>query len=89
MCIRDRAPSAATKLCSGDAIVEPAIRERALRWVPEQLAFVSTVSEDDAVDGDGEGTSVDIAGKEEVPAGEDEQEDDEADALVADFAEAA
>ena len=81
--------SAATKLCSGDAIVEPAIRERALRWVPEQLAFVSTVSEDDAVDGDGEAASADIAGEEEVPAGDDEQDDDEAHALVADFAEAA
>jgi hypothetical protein len=35
------------------------------------------------------GASADIAGEEEVPAGDDEQEDDEADALVADFAEAA
>ncbi|MFX6842478.1 hypothetical protein ABTH50_19815, partial [Acinetobacter baumannii] len=68
---------------------EPAIRERALRWVPEQLAFVPPVSADDTSVGDGDEASADIAGEEDVPAGEDEHEDDEADALVADFARAA
>lgn len=31
--------SAATKLCAGDAIVEPAIRERAITWTPEPMLF--------------------------------------------------
>lgn len=31
--------SAAAKLCSGEAIVEPAIRERALAWVPSVMTF--------------------------------------------------
>ena len=44
--------SAATKLCSGDAIVEPAIKERALTWIPTQMAFGSNVSNPPADTGD-------------------------------------
>lgn len=32
---------AATKLCAGDTIVEPAIKQQALAWVPDQMAFAS------------------------------------------------
>ena len=34
--------SAATKLCAGEAIVEPAIKQRALTWVPDVMAFGDT-----------------------------------------------
>ena len=33
--------SAATKLCAGETIVEPAIKQAALAWMPAQMAFTS------------------------------------------------
>ena len=38
--------SAATKLCAGETIVEPAIKHAALAWLPEQMAFATTVEPD-------------------------------------------
>ncbi|WP_206245707.1 ParB/RepB/Spo0J family partition protein [Novosphingobium terrae] len=45
--------SAAAKLCSGEAIVEPAIKERALAWLPPFFTFTEPVAQAGAGDDDG------------------------------------
>jgi ParB family chromosome partitioning protein len=60
--------SAAAKLCSGEAIVEPAIRERALAWVPSVMTFgKSDMTDIDPGEGeeDGAGSSVELPGNAE------------------------
>lgn len=38
---------AATKLCAGETIIEPAIKQQALAWVPDQMTFASPSAEID------------------------------------------
>lgn len=70
--------SAATKLCAGEAIVEPEVKNRALAWVPEQLLFTpgaAAEDTDDATDdlGADHEQSADGEDVEEDPVGEGSQ----------------
>lgn len=70
--------SAATRLCAGEAIVEPEVKDRALDWVPEQLLFTSNaVAEEPRNDTDDLGAddeqSADGEDIEEDPVGEGSQ----------------
>lgn len=43
---------AATKLCAGETIVEPAIKAAALAWLPEQMAFTVALGDEDMAEPD-------------------------------------
>ena len=64
--------SAATKLCAGESIVEPAIRERATSWIPSQLAFAAQPVEN--IDGEREASA---SGDDDKSVLDDEAHDDD------------
>ena len=57
------------KLFGGDAIVEPAIKEAALKWLPPAMCFTNPVTEVEGDDGDGDGAQGDLA--DLIEAGDD------------------
>jgi ParB family transcriptional regulator, chromosome partitioning protein len=94
--------SAATRLCAGDTIVDPAVKERAMTWIPAQMAFDPGASAD-AMDDEDIGTAGDLDDGEGLPVedGDEANEAEECDAedgraahavtdpIVAEFAQAA
>lgn len=66
--------SAATKLCAGETIVEPAVKEAALAWLPEQMAFATTVDPDGA-EADGECVGADGEAGDDLVDGASPDED--------------
>ena len=70
--------SAATRLCSGDVIVEPAIKARALAWIPDQMRF-----EPEAIDA-GETAVPDGADLDNTPVEEEDEDGADGDPQVND-----
>jgi ParB family transcriptional regulator, chromosome partitioning protein len=64
--------SAAAKLCSGEAIVEPAVKERAMAWVPAVMTFTKP----EMVDVVAEEEDLELSGTDTNQSGEGEPEAD-------------
>ncbi len=73
------------KLFGGDAIVEPAVKEEALKWLPAAMCFTEKTTEAEADDGQGDlADLIEAEAEAEAEAAEDDGSGDDLAALIGD-----